>query len=284
MSVSMASSVSQMTGGVRSEEPPEPGAERTTINVRSKGLKLDLVLRKNTVSGLTIDYQSISESGELQEWLRIIEDMISGLAPSPEGSIPQIAGEATKPPLLQPEPSKEEQEERPEETDYHEIVLHAVDVSLDTLGSAGKQAVLSLLENRYGLSEKEIPDHPRGFVVLLDELLGSTARALEREIISNIRLVSAARGENLKAVVESLKERYQTRASIEAAAEGPKPVAANASHVAIASTQEEEMPSEEKGENPGGLKDSMPVGFRCSPMDPIPVRFKYNATYSRHRD
>ncbi|MGD0146015.1 MAG: hypothetical protein ABSB53_04070 [Nitrososphaerales archaeon] len=44
---------------------PEAGVEPTMINVRSEGLKLDLVLLKNRISGLTIDYQSISESDEL---------------------------------------------------------------------------------------------------------------------------------------------------------------------------------------------------------------------------
>ena len=284
VSGSMMSSESPAIEGVRSEEPPEAGAEPTMINVRSEGLKLDLVLLKNRVSGLTLDYQNISENRELRKWLRIIDGMLSDSAPSPERSIPQILGEAAKPPASQPEPQKEEHEEPPQENDYRKVVLHAVDVSLDTLGSAGKQAVLSLLENRYGLSEKDIPDHPRGFVALLDELLGPSAQNLEREIISNIRLVSAAPGENLKAVVESLEKRYQTTAPVEAATENLEPISPDASPVAIASTQEEEGPSEEKGQDPGALKDSVPAGFSHSLMDPIPVGFRYSATYSRRRD
>ncbi|MGD0395655.1 MAG: hypothetical protein ABSB26_01935 [Nitrososphaerales archaeon] len=87
------------------------------------------------------------------------------------------------------------------------------------MGPDGKHAVLSLLENRYGLREGDIADHPRGFVVLLDAVLGPSARTLEREIISNIRLVSVAPGENLEAVIRSLKEQRQAEAPAEAATE-----------------------------------------------------------------
>ncbi len=278
----------------RHPKGPEDGlqedAEPTMINVRSEGLKLNLVLLKNRVSGLTIDYQNISKSGELLKWIRIVNGILSESAPSPEGSTLPTLGETAKPPVSQPQLPKEEQGEppkqqgSPKENDYREIVLHAVDVSLDALGSAGKQTVLSLLENRYGLCEKEIPDHPRGFVVLLDELLGPSAQNLVREIISNIRLVSAAPGEDLKAVVESLKERCQTEAPLEAFAEGPGPVAVDTSPVAIASTQEEERSSDKKEKNPGALEDPVPACSSYSLMDPIPVGFKYNATYSRRRE
>jgi len=234
------------------QEELQENAEPTMINVRSEGLKLDLVLLKNRVSGLTIDYQGISESDELRKWLGIVEGMLSDSAPSPEGSIPQVLGEGARPPASQPqplkekqaeplkekqaeplkeeqeEPLKEKQAERPEANDYRRIVLHAVDISLDTLGHDGKHAVLSLLENRYGLRETDIPDHPRGFVVLLDELLGPSAQALEREIMSNIRLVSAAPGENLETVIRSLKEQSPAKAPVEAATEDPWSVLADA--------------------------------------------------------
>ena len=251
-----------------SEDGLQEEAEPTMINVRSEGLKLDLVLLKNRVSGLTIDYQGISKSDELQKWIKIIKGMLSSSAPSPEGSIPKILGEATKIPVSQQEPPKEKQQEPPKEkqqeppkekqqeppkekqqeppkeNDYREIVLHAVDVSLDTLGRDGKHAVLSLLENRYGLRENDIPDHPRGFVVLLNELLGPSAQNLEREIMCNIRLVSAAPGEGLEAVIKSLKEQRPAEGPAEAAAGDPKSAAA----------------------------DANTVGFR------------YGATYSRRRD
>jgi len=209
------------------EEELHEDAEPTMINVRSEGLKLDLVLLKNMVSGLTIDYQDISESGELQRWIRIIEGMISESAPSPE-SVPQILGEAARPPASLPEPSKEQQEEPPEENDYRRVVLHAVDASLDTLGHDQKHAVLSFLENEYGFREKDIPDDPRRFVGLLYEMLGTSAQVLEREIIGSIRIVWAAPGETLEVVVKSLKEHYQTKTPAKAAAEDHRSVAADA--------------------------------------------------------
>jgi len=202
-------------------------AEPTTINVRSEGLKLSLALLKNRVSGLTIDYQDISESGELRRWIRIIEDMISESAPSPE-SVPRALGESARPPPSQPKPPKEEQEEPPEENDYRKVVLHAVDVSLDKLGHDQKHAVLSYLENEYGFREKDIPDNPRTFVRLLYELLSTSAQALEGEIISNIRIVWAAPGDSLEAVVRSLKEHYQTKAPAEVTAEDHESVEADA--------------------------------------------------------
>jgi flagellar biosynthesis GTPase FlhF len=264
------------------EEGLQETAEPTMINVRSEGLKLDLVLLQNRVSGLTIDYQSISKSDELQRWLKIIDGMLSGSAQSPEGSNARTPSEPAMLPASQQQPPKEErddahseehegsqkeeeeqerpqseneeqeepqkeneeQEEPPEEHGYRKVVLHAVDISLDTLGHDGKQAIFSLLENRYGFRENDIPDYPRSFVELLDELLGTSSQNLEREIISTIRKVWAAPGENLEAVVESLKEHYQTTAPVEVAAKEPRSIAAEA--------------------NAAG--------------------FRYNATYSRRRD
>jgi len=295
---------------VQSEEPQE-NAEPTMINVRSEGLKLDLVLLKNKVSGLTIDYQNISKSDELRKWIRIVEGMTSRPAPLPEESIPQILNDATRAPVPRPrhqmerqeEPSNERQEEptmekqeeptmekqeeptmekqeeptmekqeeltmekqaeslenggqeepprekekqegHPEDNGYRKVVLRAVDVSLDTLGHDGKQAILSLLENRYGFRENDIPDYPRSFIELLGELLGMSSQSLEREIISNIRKVWAAPGENLETVVESLKEHLPAAAPAEAAAEDLGSVATDANK----------------------------AGFR------------YRATYSRHRE
>jgi hypothetical protein len=269
------------TEDLRNEEPPKVETEPTMLNVRSEGLKLDLVLLKNTVSGLTIDYQNVAGSKDLHKWLGIIDGMTSGSAPSTE-SIPQIPGEAASVPASQSQPPRGGQEGFPG-NDYRRIVLDAVDATLDTLGSGGKQTVLSLLENRYGLREKDIPEHPRGFVELLEVLLGTPARTLERGIMSNIWKVAAAPGENLDAVVKSLKEHQQATAPVEAATADLQPIETNASPVAIATTEEQEKPSEEHGQNPDASEDPIPTGFRFSLTDPIPVRFTHNATYSTRR-
>jgi hypothetical protein len=193
------------------EDEVHKDTEPTMINVRSEGLKLDLVLLENRISGLTMDYQDISGSVELQNWIRIIESVISESAPLPEKSAPKILGEPAKPVASQPVPSREEREEPLKEDDYRKIVFHAVDVGLDKLGTDQKQAVLSFLENEYGFREKDVPDNPKRFVGLLYEMLGTSAQALEREIVDNIRNVRAAPGETLEAVVNSLKGKCQTQ-------------------------------------------------------------------------
>ena len=80
----------------QNEESTEGAAEPTMINVRSEGLKLDLVLLNNRVTGLTIDFQNVSKSDELHKWLRVIDGMLSSSVPSSERSIPQILGEAAR--------------------------------------------------------------------------------------------------------------------------------------------------------------------------------------------
>ena len=82
--------------GSQNEESAEGNPEPTMINVRSEGLKLDLVLLNNRVTGLTIDFQNVAKSDELHRWLRVIDGMLSGSAPSSERSIPQILGEAAR--------------------------------------------------------------------------------------------------------------------------------------------------------------------------------------------
>jgi hypothetical protein len=84
------------------------------INVRSEGLKLDLVLLKNRVSGLTIDYQNVDKDFELRKWLRVIDWMLSGTASSSERSIPEVLGEAAGLPTSRPQVAKEQKpSERP---------------------------------------------------------------------------------------------------------------------------------------------------------------------------
>jgi len=92
----MMSSEHAMSEGKREEEPAEGASEPTMINVRSEGLKLDLVLLNNRVTGLSIDFQNASKSDELHKWLRVIDGMLSTSAPASERSIPQILGEAAR--------------------------------------------------------------------------------------------------------------------------------------------------------------------------------------------
>jgi hypothetical protein len=272
-----------------------PGvAEPMMINVKNQGLKVDLVLLEGSVSGLSIDYQDASKSGELQRWIEVVDAVIFRPAPS---SVEPVAKIVEEEPRLSASPRQiaKESEVLPESEDYKRIVLQAVDRSLNFLGKDGKQVLLSLLERRYGLREEEIPDHPRGFIEILDEMLGPSAHTLEAEMISEIRKVSAAQGQDLLTVVRSLRLQCQTRVPVEETAlalvpalpivrvaDAPKPVAEDFSPVAVGSP-EEKKPSEEQ-EHPKVLEDPIPSGFSYSHSDPIPVGFKYNGTFAKRRD
>jgi len=281
---------------MQNEKSHKGGKEPTVIRVRSEGLKLDLMLRQDKVSGFTIDYHDPSKVAELQRWIKIIDHMIPEPGPpqkrsggeietapqqapevvsvkeeetsaelqaeqpefaTPEALTPEVEAPEVKPPevevpepavpavavpevtapevvaVREEEPTQEEQGKPLEEPEisedlvmskpdepasnptqreaYREIVLEAVDVSLNSLGRDGKHAILSLLENRYDLRDQDIPDHPADFVVLLQEILGSSAKTLEREIILHIRSVVDAPGDTLEAVIKSLKERGPIR-------------------------------------------------------------------------
>jgi len=90
-------------------------------------------------------------------------------------------------------------------TDVDEIILAAVESSLGDLGLAGRDTILGLLESRYGLSFDEIPEHPRGFIDLANEILGPTAKLLEARMVSEIGNACGVRGSTFCEVVSALK-------------------------------------------------------------------------------
>jgi hypothetical protein len=126
--------------------------------------------------------------------------------PAQEKGDEETAPANVKPPESDSEklPAKGEDDGR---SDVDEAVSSAVDKGLDVLGHDGKQVVLKLLEDRYGLRQEDIPQHPRGFVELLDGLVGSGGRVIEKEIISEISKVGPVKGDALYEVVNSMRER-----------------------------------------------------------------------------
>ena len=82
------------TENAGTEETPEVTENPTMINVRTEGLKVDLVLLENKVTGLSIDYQGIKGSEELHRWLRLIDGMLTDTSSSAQRSIPHILGDA----------------------------------------------------------------------------------------------------------------------------------------------------------------------------------------------
>lgn len=94
----------------------------------------------------------------------------------------------------------------PSTRDYDSIIIEAADKSLGVLGEQGKQAILGLLESRYGLRIEDVPEYPRSFIGLLALYLGPTAYIIERQIVSDIRRAAVVEGESLPDVVSSLKK------------------------------------------------------------------------------
>jgi hypothetical protein len=183
----------------------------TLVTVKGSGLKLDFVVRGGKVTGLSIDYQRMSNGSDPSGWVKMINNLFAGGAESPAEMISPAMEHLVGPPSKKKVPTLEHTPghlpEGFEETNgYHEIVMKAVDKGLDFLGKEGKLVTLELLESRYGLTAEAIPEHPRGFIELLDEVLGSAAHVIEREIIREIRKVAAVKGETLHHVVHSLKE------------------------------------------------------------------------------
>jgi len=277
-------------------------AEPMTINVKNQGLKVDLVLLEGSVSDLSIDYRDVSKSDELKRWIEVVDAMIFRPVPPSNQPAVKIVEEEPRQPVPQLPAVKEEPKVLPGSDEYRNIMLQAVDCSLNILGKDGKQVLLSLLERRYGLREEEIPDHPRGFIEILGEILGSSAYTLEAEIVSEIRKVSAAQGQDLLTVARSLRQQCQAEVPVEetamvlvpalpvvSVAEATKPVAEALESVAedfspvAVGSPEEEKPSEEQ-EQPKALEDPIPAGFSYSHSDPIPVGFKYTGTFAKHRD
>jgi len=304
----------------------ESKGSQSVVKVRSEGLKVDLFLSNDRVSGFTIDFQNIKENAELKRWLNIVDEMVfqraslgEDVGPTPSVPAPiqlalpllpenlpleercqpvvemeQCVEEGPESPRLQPveevlperleevkKPPVEQSEGLPDVGDYRDIVHKAVDKALEIVGKDGKQVLLTLLENRYGLREEEIPDHPRAFIDLLELDLGSSAYTVEKEVMKEIRKVAAVRGENLYSVVEVLKEEYPGQVPVEKTARVTFEIDGDESPVPLESNEEHQKPAETSTEGKQRLEDPIPVGFSYSIKDPIPVGFKYHATFSK---
>lgn len=298
------------------------------IKVRSEGLKVDLVLANDKVTGLLIDFQNVNASGELKKWINVVDDMIftpvSALAspmpttalvvetPAPLALPMQVSlkeeveetndeppevlpeeplGEPIVEPLeemvkvevkAEPEPLLQQTEGPKDVGNYRTIVRGAVDKSLDILGKEGKQVLLSLLENRYGVHEEEIPDHARGFIEILEEALGSSAYTVEREIMSEIRKITQIQGVNLHSVVELLMEEYPADTPAVQSFASTVAVEEVTSQEVLAPREDEEKPAEaEAKQETRPLEDPIPAGFSYTMKDPIPIGYKYHASFSK---
>ncbi len=182
------------------EEDPE------MVHIRKGGLKLDFVLRDGQVTGLTIDFQKLTDEDDLGPWIRTLDEILSNGTNLTAGSLPGLLGKRVGPTVHEPPRLHDVRKGRDTGSgaDYDQVIVKAVDESLNLLGKDGKQSLLTLLEKRYGFPMEDIPIQPKAFIAILRVLLGPTASAIEQEVVREIKRVAGVQGATLPDVVSSL--------------------------------------------------------------------------------
>ncbi len=176
------------------------------VQVRKGGFKLDLVFRDGQVTGMTIDFQKLTDEDDIGPWIRALDEILSNRTDLTEGSLPEVLGKLGlssphEPPGLDEVGRAGKNGSR---MDYDRIILEAVDKSLNLLGKDGKQSLLTLLETRYGFPVEDIPIQPKAFITILRLLLGPTASTIEQETVREIKRIAGVQGATLSDVVTSL--------------------------------------------------------------------------------
>jgi hypothetical protein len=205
----------------------------TVVNVKSTGLKMDLVLRNRKVTGVSIDYQNLAGVADLKGLIRTLDRICSGELQGVKSNFSiHNSGFSERHSDLAPHTEQRLSElprltHRVEAGPYDKVVVDAVENSLQMLGSGGRAAILGLLENRYGMRLQDVPANPRGFIGVLHESLGSSAESIEREIINQIKQSLPVQGDSLHEVVQWLKAygaSIDATATVHEETESPVPV------------------------------------------------------------
>jgi hypothetical protein len=91
-------------------------------------------------------------------------------------------------------------------------VLQCFDEGLNSIGTAGKQAVYWYLAQKLDLKREKIPDHPGEFLAALKSLFGQGAGILEKTIVRQLRQsFNITLGENMGEVLALIKGRDSPR-------------------------------------------------------------------------
>jgi len=69
---------------------------------------------------------------------------------------------------------------------FREHLLEAVDYGLMVLGEIVRQAIYEQIENHHALKREEIPERLETFHIALEDVLGTSARTVERLIVKNL--------------------------------------------------------------------------------------------------
>ncbi len=177
----------------------------TMVQIRKGGLKIDFVIRDGQITGLTIDFQKLTDQDEIGPWISALDDVLSAGTNLSAESLPGLLGKRVlAEPHDPPGRAGAKQGGTGPELAYDKVILGAVDKSLDLLGKDGKQSLLNLLERRYGFPVEDIPIQPKAFVAILKVLLGPTASTIEQEIVREIKRVAGVQGATLSDVATSL--------------------------------------------------------------------------------
>ncbi len=183
------------------------------VQIRKGGLKLDFVLRDRQITGLTIDFQKLTDKDDLGPWIRAVDEILSDGTNLTAESLSGLLGKVRSAKPHEPNRMGNVRQGRDagSEVDYDRVILEAVDKSLDLLGKDGKQSLLSLLEKRYGFPVDDIPIQPKAFVAILKVLLGPTASTIEQEMVREIKRIAGVQGETFSDVVTSLSSEILVR-------------------------------------------------------------------------
>jgi hypothetical protein len=192
---------------------------------------------------------------ELEEAQAMFTQIKMGEPPTEPERVPEPR-ETVTPEVVKPAPAVEatSEEESPDSSDVDEVILAAVGEGLKILGQDASRGVTSLLEKRYGFSMKDIPYHPRGFMEILDELVGSSARLIEKKIITEIKKTYPVEGETFYEVVKALRGRASggSAATKKPPTDGPS------------SSQSADAPSEQPDDGKGGEGGTKPIAAEYS--------------------
>jgi len=119
----------------------------SVIKVRTEGLKVDLVLVDDKVSGLTIDYQNVKESAELEKWINVVDEMICPSSSS-------LADSTLPAPVPEPEP---QMPSPPEENDLENPIEAPEMVQAETSAPDQSSKVdLEALARRMGVKPESL--------------------------------------------------------------------------------------------------------------------------------
>jgi hypothetical protein len=217
--------------GIASLDRGDKGLSKhpTVMNVRSSSIKMGITLRRNRVTGLSIDYQKTSNGNEIGELIKVLNKICSGEdLPSAEKAEPRLL-----PIDLGSEKAAEVLDDR-----YREIIIQVAQESLGMLGEQGKQTVLAFLEKRYGLGIEMVPKHYRAFIDLLRQVVGKgAADAIEKDMVSCIKNKIPASGETLREVIRSLGVKAEGEVP-------PRGAEAEGAHIVVEDARSQERPLE----------------------------------------